>query len=88
MENYHYNIHDDEIDVTKFIVRKEVMKSKPVQFCRIILYCMEHYSESTEARVGDLLNSHKRVIKIDKMLESNPTEQEFIKMLDENFPQE
>lgn len=49
---------------------------------------MEHYSESTEARVGDLLNSHERVIKIDKMLESNPTEQEFIKMLDENFPQE
>lgn len=52
------------------------MKSKPVQFCRIILYCMEHYSESTEARVGNLLNSHERVIKIDKMLESNPTEQE------------
>lgn len=37
---------------------------------------MEHYSESTEARVGNLLNSHERVIKIDKMLESNPTEQE------------
>ena len=52
------------------------MKSKPVQFCRIILYCMEHYSESTEARVGNLLNSHERVIKIYKMLESNPTEQE------------
>lgn len=52
------------------------MKSKPVQFCRIILYCMEHYSESTEERVGNLLNSHERVIKIYKMLESNPTEQE------------
>lgn len=52
------------------------MKSKPVQFYRIILYCMEHYSESTEARVGNLLNSHERVIKIYKMLESNPTEQE------------
>ena len=47
------------------------------QTCAIlqnILYCMEHYSESTEARVGNLLNSHEKVIKIDKMLESNPTE--------------
>jgi hypothetical protein len=85
------NIHDDEIDITKFIIEKELMKSNEKQTCaifRIILYCMEHYSESTEARVGNLLNSHERVIKIDKMLESNPTEQELIKKLDKNFPQE
>lgn len=64
------------------------MKSTQGQFWRIIEVCMEQYSKSTQQRVVDLLISHENIIKIDEMLESTPTEQELIKMLDKNFPQE
>lgn len=36
LENYDYNIHDDEIDITKFIIEKEVMKSNEKQTCAIL----------------------------------------------------
>ena len=62
------------------------MKSTQGQFWRIIEVCMERYSKSTQQKVVDLMISHENIIKIDKMLESNPTEQELIKLLDKNFP--
>ena len=62
------------------------MKSEPRQFCKIILYCMERYSKSTQTRVENLLNTHERVIQIEKMVDTNPSEQELLKKLDEAFP--
>lgn len=62
------------------------MISEPRQFCKIILYCMERYSISTQIRVGNLLNTHERVIQIEKMVDTNPSEQELLKMLDEAYP--
>ncbi len=53
------------------------MKSKPEQFCKIILHCMEEYSEDTLGRLADLLNTHERVIQIEKMIDLNPTERNF-----------
>ncbi len=64
------------------------MISTQHQFWTIVRKCMEQYSENTMERVADLLNSHERVFQFEKMLESNPTEQEFLKMLDEAFPTE
>lgn len=62
------------------------MKSTQKQFCKIIRYCMKQYSEDTLGRLAELLNTHERVIQIEKMIDLNPTEQEFLKMLDEAFP--
>lgn len=62
------------------------MKSTQVQFWRIIEVCMERYSKSTQQKVVDLMISHENIIKIDKILESNPTEQELIMVLDKDFP--
>lgn len=47
---------------------------------------MERYSISTQIRVGNLLNTHERVIQIEKMVDTNPSEQELLKMLDEAYP--
>lgn len=62
------------------------MTSTSEQFCKIILHCMNHYSKNTTGIVADILNSHERVFQIEKMLEANPTEQEFLKMLNKEFP--
>lgn len=62
------------------------MISKPEQFCKIILQCMEHYSEDTTTRVGSLLNSHERVFQIEKIIDTNPTEQELLTILNKEFP--
>lgn len=62
------------------------MISEPRQFCKIILYYMERYSISTQIRVENLLNTHERVIQIEKMVDTNPSEQGLLKMLDEAYP--
>ena len=64
------------------------MMSWQKQFWAIIRFCREQYSEDTIERVADLLVSHKNVIKIYSITQSNPTEQEFLKMLDKAFPTE
>ena len=62
------------------------MMSTQKQFWKIIRDCTERYSRSTAGKVGSLLVSHERVFTIEEMLKSNPTEQEFLKMLDKEFP--
>ncbi len=57
------------------------MKSRPKQFCRIIQICMERYSKNTTAEVGASLTSHKRVIEIEKLIDKNLPEEEFLKEL-------
>ena len=47
---------------------------------------MDRYSKDTTGIVANILNSHERVFTIEEMLKSNPTEQEFLKMLDKEFP--
>lgn len=46
---------------------------------------MEHYSKDTTTLVGSLLNSHERVFQIEEILKKNPTEQELLTILSENF---
>lgn len=62
------------------------MISKPEQFCKIILHCMEHYSKDTTVKVADILNSHERVFQIEKIIDTNPTEQALLKILNKEFP--
>lgn len=62
------------------------MISKPSQFCKIMHICIKQFSKDTTMRVADLLTSHERVFQIEKMIDKNPTEQEFLKMLDKEFP--
>ena len=62
------------------------MISTSEQFCKIILHCMDRYSKDTTGIVANILNSHERVFTIEEMLKSNPTEQEFLKMLNKEFP--
>ena len=67
---------------------KNIVKSKPEQFCKIIQECMEHYSKDTTALVGSLLNSHERVFQIEEILKKQPTEQELMKILSEKYPED
>ena len=62
------------------------MMSTQKQFWKIIRDCTKRYSRSTVGKVGSLLVSHERVFTIEEMLKSNPTEQEFLKMLNKEFP--
>ncbi|MDD6847546.1 MAG: hypothetical protein PUD53_02030 [Oscillospiraceae bacterium] len=47
---------------------------------------MDTYSIDTTLKVSDMLISDEVLLKIEEMLKSNPTEQEFLKMLDKEFP--
>ena len=58
------------------------MKAMPKQFCRIIRLCSERYSLNTEKQVVSMLTSHERVIQIEKLIDKNLSEQEFLKELD------
>ena len=62
------------------------MKSKPEQFSKIILQCMEQYSKDTTVKVDALLNSHERVLQFEKIIEKNLPEQELLELLEKNFP--
>ena len=58
------------------------MISKPEQFSKVILTCMERFSKDTTTMVGALLTSHERVIVAEQILKTNPTEEELIQKLD------
>lgn len=87
IENYDYNIHSNEIDILEILAdyeREEYSEKQTRTICKIIRKCMEHYSKDTTTLVGSLLNSHERVFQIEKILETNPTEQELLTILREN----
>lgn len=62
------------------------MMSTQKQFWKIIRDCTERYSRSTVGKVGSLLVSHERVFQIEKIIDTNPTEQELLSMLNKEFP--
>ena len=52
----------------------------------VMLKIIRSYSESTTDKVTDIIQSEKELIKVEQMLKGDPTEQEFLKMLDQEFP--
>ena len=54
------------------------MKSEPRQFCRDIILSIERYSKSTASKVIDMLTTHDRVIQIEKLIDMELPEEEFI----------
>lgn len=60
------------------------------QYCKIFLYALEKYSKSTIKELADTIQlvgvNPTTMNQIEEMLKSNPTEQEFLKMLDKEFP--
>ena len=55
-------------------------------YSEIILNSLDTYSFDTTLKVSDMLISDEVLLKIEEMFKSNPTEQEFLKMLDKEFP--
>ena len=55
-------------------------------YSEITLKALDMYSEDTALIVSDLLTSDESLLNIKKMLEKNPNEQEFLKMLEKAFP--
>ena len=55
-------------------------------YSEIILKCLDIYSDSTTSKVSDILTSEQNLLKMENILQTNPTEQEFIKILDNEFP--
>lgn len=61
------------------------MKSTPVQFCKIIQYCMEQYSKSTNLKVANLLNTHERVFLMEKIIQDRPNEEVFLERIEKEL---
>ena len=68
--------------------REESMINKKylTEYSEIMLKSLDSFSEDTALIVSDLLTSDESLLKIKKMLEKNPNEQEFLKMLEKAFP--
>ncbi|HRL43074.1 MAG TPA: hypothetical protein PLS64_04235 [Ruminococcus bromii] len=49
---------------------------------------MNLYSDNTTLRVSNSMTSDETLLKMEKLMKDNPTEQELIKRLGKNFPQE
>lgn len=62
----------------------DIMKSTPEQYLKISRACMERYSKSTHLKAVELLTSHEAVIEMEKIIDKNLPEQEFLKEI-ENF---
>ena len=68
--------------------REKVMIAKKYlrNYSEIILNSLDTYSDDTTLKVSNMLTSDEALLKIEKILESNPTEQEFLKVLNKEFP--
>ena len=68
--------------------REKVMIAKKYlrNYSEIILNSLDTYSIDTTLKVSDMLISDEVLLKIEEILKSNPTEQEFLKMLNKEFP--
>ena len=49
------------------------------------MHCQQHYSENITAKLASIIHSQEAVIKLYNIIQNNPTEQEFIKILDNEF---
>lgn len=57
-------------------------------YSEIILNSLNLYSDNTTLRVSDSTTSDETLLKMEELMKDTPTEQELIKKLDKNFPQE
>ena len=57
-------------------------------YSEIILNSLNLYSDNTTLRVSNSMTSDETLLKMEKLMKDNPTEQELIKRLGKNFPQE
>ena len=57
-------------------------------YSEIILNSLNLYSDNTTLRVSDSMTSDETRLKMEQLMKDTPTEQELIKKLDKNFPQE
>ena len=62
------------------------MKNTVIKFCKVVMHCQQHYSENITAKLASIIHSQEAVIKLYNIIQTNPTEQEFIKILDNEFP--
>lgn len=54
-----------------------------IKHCEILQKCMKSYSQDTTMKVVDILLSYEQINKIYEILKTNPTEQEFLKQIQE-----
>lgn len=54
-------------------------------YSKIIFKSLSTYSDDTTLRVSNSMTSDESLLKIEDLMMDNPTEQELIKRLDENF---
>jgi len=57
-------------------------------YSEIILNSLNLYSDNTTLRVCDSMTSDETLLKMEELMKNTPTEQELIKKLYKNFPQE
>ena len=57
-------------------------------YSEIILNSLNLYSDNTTLRVCDSMTSDETLLKMEELMKDTPTEQELIKKLYKNFPQE
>ena len=57
-------------------------------YSEIILNSLNLYSDNTKLRVSNSMTSDETLLKMEELMKDTPTEQELIKKLDKNFPQE
>lgn len=62
------------------------MKNTVIKFCKVVMHCQQHYSENITAKLASIIHSQEAVAKLYNIIQTNPTEQEFIKILDNEFP--
>lgn len=62
------------------------MKNTVMKFCKVVMYCQENYSENATKKLAEIISSQEAILKLYDILQTNPTEQEFFKMLDKEFP--
>ena len=55
-------------------------------YTKLILKSLDTYSDDTTLRVSDSMTSDETLLKMEELMKDNPTEQELIKRLNENFP--
>ena len=66
-------------------IKNMIAKKYLRNYSEIILKCLDIYSDSTTSKVSDILTSEQNLLKMENILQTNPTEQEFIKILDNEF---
>ena len=64
------------------------MKTTSPQLSKVLLTCMDRYSKSTVVQVGAHVHSHEDVLKMEKLVQDNLSEQEFLDKLKAEFPEE